>query len=222
GEPPLGLGLPPERGGPEPRGARGAPPRGGGALPGWRRAPPRPLGWLRPRPRGDRVLARAPGPPPRPALLHAAPRRRLAHRAALAVSGVTRDEGRGRDAAAPAPAETAARVDGPDAASAASAGSATSGTSAPALLTPGAEPWPYLTADIPAIPGTLKARYEDFVVEEIPLYEPEGRGDHVHFVIEKAGLTTHKAVADVARALGVHPRNIGFAGLKDARAVTRQ
>jgi len=141
------------------------------------------------------------------------------------VSGVTRDEGRGRDAAAPAPAETAARVDGPDAASAASAasaGSATSGTSAPALLTPGAEPWPYLTADIPAIPGTLKARYEDFVVEEIPLYEPEGRGDHVHFVIEKAGLTTHKAVADVARALGVHPRNIGFAGLKDARAVTRQ
>ncbi|HEY8378170.1 MAG TPA: hypothetical protein VIK91_16860, partial [Nannocystis sp.] len=73
------------------------------------------------------------------------------------MSGVTRDEGRGRDAAAPAPAETAARVDGPDAASAASAGSATSGTSAPALLTPGAEPWPYLTADIPAIPGTLKA-----------------------------------------------------------------
>ncbi|HEY8376866.1 MAG TPA: tRNA pseudouridine(13) synthase TruD, partial [Nannocystis sp.] len=39
---------------------------------------------------------------------------------------------------------------------------------------------------------------------------------------EKAGLTTHKAVADIARALGVHPRAIGFAGLKDARAVTRQ
>ncbi|HEX6938685.1 MAG TPA: tRNA pseudouridine(13) synthase TruD, partial [Longimicrobiales bacterium] len=51
---------------------------------------------------------------------------------------------------------------------------------------------------------------------------PEGRGDHVFFTIEKAGLTTHKAVADIARALGVRARDIGFAGLKDAHAVTRQ
>ena len=91
-----------------------------------------------------------------------------------------------------------------------------------AILPPGTERWPYLTADVPAVPGTLKRSYEDFVVEEVPLYEPEGEGDHVFFTIEKAGLTTHKAVADIARALGVRPRDIGLAGLKDAHAVTRQ
>ena len=91
-----------------------------------------------------------------------------------------------------------------------------------AILPPGTERWPYLTADVPGVPGTLKRSYEDFVVEEVPLYEPEGEGDHVFFTIEKAGLTTHKAVADIARALGVRPRDIGLAGLKDAHAVTRQ
>lgn len=116
-----------------------------------------------------------------------------------------RDDDRRVDSVAPAPADPAGRVSG-----------------TPAFLSPGAEPWPYLTAEVPAVPGTLKARYEDFVVEEVPLYEPEGHGDHVHFTIEKAGLTTHKAVADIARALGVRPRDIGLAGLKDARAVTRQ
>src|SRR5690606_14469191 len=70
GEPTLGVGFAPERGRAEPRGARGAPPRGRGALPGRRRAPPRPLGRLCPRPRGDRVLAGTPGPPPRPTPLH--------------------------------------------------------------------------------------------------------------------------------------------------------
>lgn len=93
---------------------------------------------------------------------------------------------------------------------------------APAIVPPDKEPWPYLTADVPAVPGTLKRFYEDFVVEEIPLYPPDGEGDHVLFTIEKAGLSTHNAVADIARALGVRPRDIGLAGLKDARAVTRQ
>lgn len=93
---------------------------------------------------------------------------------------------------------------------------------AAAVLPPGPEPWPYLTADVPGVPGALRRAYEDFVVEELPLYQPEGRGDHVFLTIEKAGLTTHKAVADIAAALGVRPRDVGFAGLKDARAVTRQ
>ncbi|HKQ48106.1 MAG TPA: tRNA pseudouridine(13) synthase TruD [Phycisphaerae bacterium] len=84
------------------------------------------------------------------------------------------------------------------------------------------ETLPFLTRDIAAVPGSIKRRYEDFRVEEIPAYEPCGSGDHCYFVIEKAGLATMRAVNDIARALGVLSRDIGLAGLKDARAVTRQ
>lgn len=83
-------------------------------------------------------------------------------------------------------------------------------------------PLPFLTRDVPPVPGAVKARREDFRVEEIPLYEPSGSGTHVYFTIEKSGLPTMAAVRQIARALGVEPRQIGYAGLKDARAVTRQ
>jgi tRNA pseudouridine13 synthase len=82
--------------------------------------------------------------------------------------------------------------------------------------------WPYAIPDVPAIPGTIKQHYEDFQVEEIPAYEPCGIGDHVYFLIEKRGLATPRAVRDIAKALGVRARDIGVAGMKDARGVTRQ
>ena len=85
-----------------------------------------------------------------------------------------------------------------------------------------ADAWPYLTADVPGLPAAIKRRYEDFEVDELPAYEPCGRGDHTYFIIEKAGLATMRAVHDIARALGVAGRQIGLAGLKDARAVARQ
>lgn len=81
---------------------------------------------------------------------------------------------------------------------------------------------PYLTASIPPMPGTAKADYLDFEVEELPLYTPSGEGSHTYFVLEKQGLTTSQAVREVARALGVPPRQIGVAGQKDARGITRQ
>ncbi len=81
---------------------------------------------------------------------------------------------------------------------------------------------PYLTADVPGLGGRIKARPEDFAVEEVPLYPPCGEGTHVYFRIEKVGLPTMQAVHQVARALGVAARDIGYAGLKDANAVTTQ
>ncbi len=80
----------------------------------------------------------------------------------------------------------------------------------------------YLTADLPGIGGHIKERPEDFRVEEIPLYRPGGVGEHTYFEIEKVGLSTFEAVRRVARALGMRPRDVGYAGLKDAQAVTRQ
>jgi tRNA pseudouridine13 synthase len=81
---------------------------------------------------------------------------------------------------------------------------------------------PYLTRDLPGIGGSIKNHDADFIVEELPLYEPCGEGTHVYIRIEKRGLTTHEAVRRIARALGKTPRDVGYAGLKDARGITRQ
>jgi len=68
----------------------------------------------------------------------------------------------------------------------------------------------------------FKEQPEDFIVEEVPLYEPSGSGDHTYFFVEKRGITTHDVGRRLARALGKRPNDAGIAGLKDAQAVTRQ
>ena len=81
---------------------------------------------------------------------------------------------------------------------------------------------PYLTHDFPGIGGVIKRRPEDFFVQEIPLYEPSGEGEHVYCEIQKINLTTFDAIGQIERALNVSPRDIGYAGMKDARAISRQ
>ena len=80
----------------------------------------------------------------------------------------------------------------------------------------------YLTEDLPGIGGTIKERVEDFLVEEIPLYTPSGTGQHTFFEIRKEGIPTFHAVRLIARALAVPPGRIGYAGHKDAQAITSQ
>ena len=81
---------------------------------------------------------------------------------------------------------------------------------------------PFLTADLPGVGGVIKTRPEDFLVEELPLYEASGSGDHTYALIEKKGLGTREALDRIARALNISRRDIGLAGLKDAQAVARQ
>jgi len=81
---------------------------------------------------------------------------------------------------------------------------------------------PYLTGDIPGTGGAIKQSPEDFLVEERPLYEPEGSGEHLYLWIEKRGVSTFDVVRKLASIAGVSPRNVGYAGLKDAKAVARQ
>ncbi len=83
-------------------------------------------------------------------------------------------------------------------------------------------PHRYLTSRVPGVGGVIKRSIEDFVVHEVPLYFPEDRGEHTFFEIEKSDLSTLEAVERVARGLGVQSTEIGFAGLKDRKAVTRQ
>lgn len=81
---------------------------------------------------------------------------------------------------------------------------------------------PYLTQDLPGIGGQIKTRCEDFRVDEIPLYDPCGQGDHVYFTVAKTGVSSHQALERIARHMKTRPGNIGIAGLKDAQAVTTQ
>jgi tRNA pseudouridine13 synthase len=63
---------------------------------------------------------------------------------------------------------------------------------------------------------------ETFFVEEIPAYAPAGAGPHTFLWIEKRGLTTPEAVRRLGRALGARAEDVGWAGLKDRHASTRQ
>jgi len=80
----------------------------------------------------------------------------------------------------------------------------------------------YLTADVPGTGGIIKVRPEDFIVEEIPAYQPCGEGEHIYLFVQKVGLSTGQLVEIIARHFGVRSLDIGFAGMKDKRAVTRQ
>ena len=67
----------------------------------------------------------------------------------------------------------------------------------------------YLTADIPGAGGVIKETPEDFLVAEIPLYHPEGSGEHTYAEIEKRGITTLEAIRRLSRALNIAEREIG-------------
>ncbi len=91
----------------------------------------------------------------------------------------------------------------------------------PTEIIPGVRPG-YLTGDVPPIGGEIRARIEDFLVDEEPLYQPCGEGEHIYLLVEKRGRSTHQAVDALAKHFGVERRAVGYAGLKDTRAITRQ
>jgi tRNA pseudouridine13 synthase len=74
----------------------------------------------------------------------------------------------------------------------------------------------------PPAQAVIRARPEDFVVREQLGFEPSGAGEHVFLHIEKTGLNTLDLQQQLSRISSVAPRNIGFSGLKDRNAVTRQ
>lgn len=63
---------------------------------------------------------------------------------------------------------------------------------------------------------------EDFLVEELPGFPPSGSGEHLLLTIEKRGMNTAFAAKRIAQWAGVSQMAIGYAGLKDRHAVTRQ
>jgi len=81
---------------------------------------------------------------------------------------------------------------------------------------------PFDTEPLAGIGGQISARSEDFVVDEVQLYDWSGEGDHLMVRFRKTGMNTQFAVKAIARAAGVDARDIGVAGQKDRWAVTSQ
>jgi len=80
----------------------------------------------------------------------------------------------------------------------------------------------FVTAELPGIGGSYKEIPTDFEVEEIPLYPCCGSGEHLYLWIEKSGISTSELISRLARGLHLKENVIGYAGLKDSRALTRQ
>lgn len=81
---------------------------------------------------------------------------------------------------------------------------------------------PYLTAEVPGIGGAIRVEVDDFVVDEVPAYEPSGEGEHVYFRIEKRDVASMDVMDEVAEKLGLRPRSVACAGFKDTHAIARQ
>jgi len=62
----------------------------------------------------------------------------------------------------------------------------------------------------------------DFIVDEIPLYEFTGEGEHLILHVRKKDMTTWEMVSAIAKYCKIKQRDIGYAGLKDKHAMTMQ
>ncbi|MEQ1511119.1 MAG: tRNA pseudouridine(13) synthase TruD [Lysobacteraceae bacterium] len=83
------------------------------------------------------------------------------------------------------------------------------------VATPQAHGEAVLTARIRSVP-------EDFAVEEIDAFDASGAGEHLLLTVEKRGMNTAFAAKRIAAWAGVAESAIGYAGLKDRHALTRQ
>lgn len=80
-------------------------------------------------------------------------------------------------------------------------------------------PWAH---GAPPLQARLRSTPEDFVVEEILGYDAEGAGEHALLWVEKRGANTDWVARELAKFAGVPPVAVGYAGMKDRHAVTRQ
>ena len=81
--------------------------------------------------------------------------------------------------------------------------------------------WPYYLG-APLARGVIRTEVDDFFVEEIPRIHPEGEGSHMWLWIEKRDANTDYVAKQLAKTTSCVHRDVGYAGLKDRHAVTRQ
>jgi tRNA pseudouridine13 synthase len=74
----------------------------------------------------------------------------------------------------------------------------------------------------PVAVGGLRATPEDFLVEEDLGFAPAGSGQHLLLRVRKRNANTPWVARELARLAGCSVRDVGYAGLKDRRAVAVQ
>ena len=74
----------------------------------------------------------------------------------------------------------------------------------------------------PPARAVLRARPEDFVVEEDLGFAPAGSGTHLLLRVRKRNANTQWVAGRLARIAGCRPGDVGYAGLKDRRAIAVQ
>lgn len=85
-------------------------------------------------------------------------------------------------------------------------------------------PWTGLPAALGGVAGRgrIRARDEDFIVEEELSFTLTGEGEHLFLKVRETGCNTDWVAGQLAR-WGGRPRvDVGYAGLKDRHAVTEQ
>jgi tRNA pseudouridine13 synthase len=70
--------------------------------------------------------------------------------------------------------------------------------------------------------AALRSRPGDFRVTEVCNFQPSGSGEHDLLYVEKTASNTTWVARQLARFAAIPPRDVGFAGMKDRHAVTRQ
>jgi tRNA pseudouridine13 synthase len=70
--------------------------------------------------------------------------------------------------------------------------------------------------------GLLRAEADDFIVEEDLGFAPAGTGQHVLLKVRKRDANTQWVARELAKVCRCRPMDVGFAGLKDRRAVAVQ
>ena len=75
---------------------------------------------------------------------------------------------------------------------------------------------------VPLFPAALKSEPADFVVTELLGFDPDGDGEHDLLWIEKTGTNTDWLARQLAKHAGIPARDVGYCGLKDRQAITRQ
>jgi tRNA pseudouridine13 synthase len=74
----------------------------------------------------------------------------------------------------------------------------------------------------PLFQGQIKKTSDDFRVDEVLGFVPTGEGEHDFLRIEKTDSNTTWVARQLAAHAGISGRDVGYAGLKDRRAVTTQ
>ncbi len=70
--------------------------------------------------------------------------------------------------------------------------------------------------------AVLKAAPEDFQVDEVLGFVPDGEGDHLWINIRKRNKNTRDVADEIASTFSIAAKDVGYSGLKDRKAVTTQ